>query len=111
MLHDMGARLSAARRYVGLSQDFVANAIGVPRSALSDMERNQRRVSADEARALAELYGCSLDHLVSGTSAPAADASIQALARVTSGLTDDDIAEVARFAEFLRSRPKPRSLS
>lgn len=109
MSDDIGSRLRDARQYVGLSQEFVADAIGVPRSALSDMERNRRRVSTDEARALAELYGCSVEHLVSGASSPAPDASIQALARVTSGLTADDIAEVARFAEFLRARRKPAS--
>jgi transcriptional regulator with XRE-family HTH domain len=108
---DIGERLSEARRYVGLSQDYVARAIGVPRSALSDMERNRRRVAADEARALADLYGCSLEYLVSGTPESAPEATLQALARVTSGLTEEDIAEVARFAQFLRSRPKSRSSS
>lgn len=103
---DLGSRLTAARRYVGLSQEFVASSIGVPRSALSDMERNRRRVTTDEASALADLYGCSLEHLVTGSVGSPPAGSVQALARITSGLTDDDIAEVTRFAEFLRSRPK-----
>ena len=104
MSDDIGNRLRDARKYVGLSQEFVAVALGVPRSALSDMERGRRRVSTAEARKLSELYACSLDHLVSGTRAPSADAPSQALARVTSGLSEEDIVEVTRFAEFLRSR-------
>ena len=107
MSDEIGTRLSAARQDLGLSQEFVAQRIGVPRSALSDIERNRRRVSTDEAVALANLYGCSVERLVTGASST--DTKVNALARVTDGLTDDDVAEVARFAEFLRTRTKHRS--
>jgi transcriptional regulator with XRE-family HTH domain len=109
MADDISARLREARKYVGLSQEFVAGALGVPRSALSDMERGRRRVSTEEARKLSELYGCSLEHLVAGPNAASAAVPSQALARVTSGLSEEDNAEVARFAEFLRTRRKPAS--
>lgn len=105
MADDIGTRLKAARDYVGLSQEFVARKLGIPRSALSDMERNRRRVSTEEAKALAKLYGCSVEHIVSGAD-PSTATSAVALARVTDGLSEEDIAEVTRFAEFLRSRSK-----
>jgi hypothetical protein len=72
------------------------------------MERNRRRVSTEEARKLSLLLGCSIEHLVSGAE-PVNDAPMAALARVTDGLSDEDVAEVARFAAFLRTRPKPGS--
>lgn len=104
MEDEIGDRLRNARNYVGLSQEFVAGLLGIPRSALSDMERGRRRVSTDEALRLSELYGCSVEHLVSGAHVAGSSSPSQALARVTSGLSDEDIAEVARFAEFLKTR-------
>lgn len=111
MTTELGSRLREARHYVGLSQDYVAGLLNVPRSALSDMERNLRRVSVDEAQALAELYGRSLNELLTGEPDHSADDAVRALARTTVDLSSEDLEEVARFAEFLRTRSRHRSRS
>lgn len=49
--------LRAARSRRGLSQQRVAEALHLPRSAVSDIERGARRVDALELKLLAELYG------------------------------------------------------
>lgn len=108
-MEDLGSRLRSARDYVGLSQDFVATAIGVPRSALSDMERNRRKVSVDEVQALADLYGRPLAELVNGDREPLETGAARALARSAGDLSSEDLEEVAQFAEFLRSRARQRS--
>ena len=57
----MGARLRQAREYLGLSQEAVAEALGVPRASVSAMESGRRKVSSLELRALARLYKRPLD--------------------------------------------------
>lgn len=98
----IGERLRAAREYLGLSQDFVARRVGIRRSALSDVERGARKVSANELRELADLYGQSTDSLLRGE--PETDDDIRALGRVAGQLTPEDRAEVLQFAKFLRTK-------
>jgi len=53
---DIGARLKEAREYLGLSQQEVATALNLPRTAVSMMESGQRGVESLELKALAKLY-------------------------------------------------------
>lgn len=105
---EVAGRLVEARRYVGLSQEFVAGRLGIHRSALSDIERARRRVDAEELRQLAKLYGCSIDSLLTGEAAEL-PSEVQSLARTIGALTPEDRAEVVRFAQFLRTRSPRRS--
>src|SRR4051794_30459416 len=52
----LGDRLRIAREYVGLKQEEVARHVGIPRSALSNIEAGQRKVDALELARLAKLY-------------------------------------------------------
>lgn len=107
---ELGRRLRGAREYLNLSQQFVADRTGIPRSAVSDIERGVRKVDSLELRKLARLYmhpvGFFLGEQESGP-------EVKALARAVTDLTDQDLAEVLRFAQFLRysadvERRKPR---
>ncbi len=66
---DMGERLFKARKHAGLSQAKVAHLLGIPRTAVSLVERGTRKVDAMELSILAELYGYSMDALA-GRAAP-----------------------------------------
>jgi transcriptional regulator with XRE-family HTH domain len=111
---ELGARLRHAREYLSLSQQDVAASTGIPRSAISDIERGQRKVDSLELRKLAKVYRRPVSSLLGDEVAEAAaDAgkdgvdesasdSVVALARAVQGLTEQDKAEVVRFAEFLR---------
>lgn len=61
---DMLDRLRAARRAAGLSQDAAAKAMGWGQSALSKVERGERRIDPIELRQLALRYGTSVASLV-----------------------------------------------
>ena len=52
----LGEKLRQAREYLGFSQDEVATFLKVPRTAVTHIERGQRRVEALELKRLAELY-------------------------------------------------------
>jgi transcriptional regulator with XRE-family HTH domain len=97
---DIGRRLKQVREYLNLSQQVVAQTTGVPRSAISDIERGQRKIDSLELRKFARLYSYPVGYFL-GDDGPA-DASVLALTRAVAGLTDDDKDEVIRFAQFLR---------
>jgi len=101
----IGARLKSAREYLELSQDEVAKALGLPRTAISMIENGQRKVDAIELKKLAEIYQQPITHFTGEqvASTPMSE-SVQHLARAAAKLTDTDREELLRFAEFLKSR-------
>lgn len=103
----LGRRLREAREYVGLSQEEVAFALSVSRPAIGHIESGTRKVEAFELSKLSELYGRSVDYLLTGD-APADDRRVAFLARATKGMSDGDMDELARFAAFLKNSPKSK---
>lgn len=96
-------RLREAREYIGLSQDEVASVLGVSRPAVSNIENGSRKVEATELHALARLYRRSVDYLLTGVDTASTEpAQFAFFARAVSGLSQRDLDEVARFAEFLK---------
>ncbi|WP_313055342.1 helix-turn-helix domain-containing protein [Pseudomonas lopnurensis] len=101
----LAERLKEAREYVGLSQDEVAAVLGVSRPSVSNMEAGTRKVEATELNKLAKLYRKSLEFLMSGREPlPSGPDQLAFLARAVHGLSQQDIDEVARFAEFLKHK-------
>jgi DNA-binding XRE family transcriptional regulator len=96
-------RLREGREYVGLSQEDVAQALGLSRPAVTNIETGSRRVEAIELDRLATLFRQSVTYLLTGEDAVGAvPAQVQFLARATKGLSQKDMEEVARFASFLK---------
>jgi transcriptional regulator with XRE-family HTH domain len=105
---DLAKRLKEAREYLELSQDEVATALDVPRSAISQIETGQRRVEALELQRLAEIYQRPIGYFTGENTEPAAlPETVQHLARTAATLTDRDREELQRFAEFLQLRGRP----
>jgi transcriptional regulator with XRE-family HTH domain len=95
----LAKRLREAREYLNLSQQFVADKTGIPRSAVSDIERGARKVDSLELQKLARLYMYPVGYFLGEQEA---GDDVRALARAVTDLTEDDRAEVVRFAQFLR---------
>ncbi|WP_257814216.1 helix-turn-helix domain-containing protein [Burkholderia glumae] len=102
----MAKRLREAREYLGLSQDEVANALGISRPGVTNIESGARKVEALELDKLAKLYGRPVQFLLTGEEPVANDARVEFLARAVHGLSEHDLDEVSRFAEFLKRSPK-----
>lgn len=96
----LAVSLQAARRAAGLSQEAVAGAVGIPRSALSDIEGGCRSVGAFELAALATVLGVDMETLLSGEP----DTRTHTSVRVPVELTFAERREVTAFAEFLVHR-------
>jgi transcriptional regulator with XRE-family HTH domain len=97
---ELGARLKGVREYLNLSQHHVAGATGIPRSAISDIERGQRKVDSLELRKFARLYRHPVSYFLG--EAPTEGESVTALGRAMTDLTEADREEVLRFARYLR---------
>lgn len=106
----LGERLRETRKYLGLKQEEVAAHLGIPRSALSEIENGRRRVEALELTRLARLYGQRASYFT-GEDAPSAamPPDIAHIARQAANLSPRDREELGRFAEYLRARaPRER---
>jgi transcriptional regulator with XRE-family HTH domain len=105
----LGRRLKEVREYLDLSQQVVASRTGIPRSAISDVERGQRKLDSLELRKLARLYGYPVSFFLEDETPPTD--TVTALARAVDDLTAEDRDEIIRFAQYLRynSRAKKRS--
>jgi transcriptional regulator with XRE-family HTH domain len=106
----LASRLREAREFANLSQQFVAEQTGIPRSAISDIERGSRRVESLELKRLAALYRMPLTYFLGDNdelAGTAPDPTVQALARAASEMTDGDRREVLRFAMFLQNFERP----
>jgi transcriptional regulator with XRE-family HTH domain len=109
---ELGRRLRDAREFLGLSQEQVADFLGMPRPSVSAMEAGKRRVSFQEMNRIAQLYRRPLSYF-SGDDVNEGDATSEALFRATQDLSSTDREQVLRFAQFLRNagpaKPPPRN--
>ena len=105
----VGERLRQAREYLGLKQEDVAKHLGIPRSALSNVEAGQRKVEVTELARLAKLYQRPIAWFA-GASEPVEELpdEVRHVARAAAALSDQDRRELANFADFLRSRARSK---
>lgn len=109
---ELGERLKEAREYVGLKQEDVAKKLGIPRSALSNVEAGARKVDAIELAQLAKLYLRPVAWFTgedSNTAPNKMPKEVAHVARAAAALSDQDRLELARFADFLKSRARTKA--
>jgi transcriptional regulator with XRE-family HTH domain len=106
----LGDRLRTAREYIGLKQEEVARHLSIPRSALSNIEAGQRKVDALELARLAKLYQRPVSWFTGegGAVSEELPPEVAHVARAAASLSSRDRQELARFADFLRSRARSK---
>ncbi len=72
----LGLRLQDARRARGLTQQQVADSMGMARTTVTALEKGDRRIRPDELISLAQLYSRSVGHFV-GLRETVSDFSVQ----------------------------------
>lgn len=102
----IGERLRQARTAARLTQAEAAEALDIPRSAVSELEAGTRRLAAVELAKLADLYRRPERWFLGR--APGPDWPEAELARLLAALPAADRETVARFAEFLAARQAAR---
>jgi transcriptional regulator with XRE-family HTH domain len=106
----LGEKLRDAREYLGLKQDDVAKHLGIPRSALSNIEAGQRKVEVLELTRMAKLYQRPV-RWFTGDGDDETDElpeEVRHVARAAATLSKQDRRELANFADFLRSRARAK---
>jgi len=63
-----GDRVKAAREQRSWTQERLAEAAGISKGFLSDVENNKRNISSESALKIADALGISLDYLLRGES-------------------------------------------
>lgn len=101
-------KLREAREYLGLSQQEVADAIDLPRSAVSLIESSQRDVKSIELQSLARLYQRPIGYFT-GEEPQTMGGDVAVLARQVAKLSEQDREELLRFSEYLVQRSKAGS--
>ena len=97
----LGQRLRIARG--SASQDMVAAELGVPRSAISNMESGLRQVSSIELTRLAALYGRPIEWFVSPNTQEDATDTVTWLLRQEPGLAEVEVRQhVTRAIQAFR---------
>jgi len=110
----IGQAIARARQDAGLTQEDVAERLGIGPEAVSRLERGVGSITAERLVVLAEMFGCRSDQLLLGASSRQDDQAA-AIAQLLEGLAPTDRAfvleSVERLSDFLRSKaadPKPR---
>jgi len=96
----MHERLKEARKYLKLSQEYVARQMCLSRPTISAIESGQRKVTAEELARFSELYGVSTDELMYGKASE--DTQVEMFARAFSKLSDMDRKEIMSLIDFKR---------
>ena len=101
---ELGRRLRVAREARGLTQQAVAEELGLPRTAISQMEAGNRSVSTLELASLAELYLRPVSHFLQEGAREEDEDVLVALHRAAPGLDSDPAThdEVARCVSLCR---------
>lgn len=99
----LAKRLKETREYLNYSQQHVAERTGIPRTAISEIERGARRVDSLELKKLARLYRYPVSYFLDeDLDAVPAEHALAGLPRRLTTLTPGDFDQVMRFADFLR---------
>ena len=95
-------RLKKTREYLNFSQQWVSERTGIPRSAISEIERGARRVDSLELKKLARLYRYPVSYFLDeDLGAIPAEHAVAGLPRRLTNLKPEDLNQVMKFAEFL----------
>jgi transcriptional regulator with XRE-family HTH domain len=105
---DLAKRLKSAREYLQLSQEYVAKQMNLPRTSLVAIEAGNRKVSSEEIKQFAEIYGWTVDELLYGKKGVQQDKTL-VFARAFSDLTDQDQQEIINLIEFKKMMKEQRN--
>lgn len=99
-------KLKNARVRIGITQDYVAKQLNVPRTSIVQMENGSRKIASEELSALCDIYGLSADFVLGKSNDD--DSSIRFIARSFESLSEEDQQEIASLIEFKKEMAERR---
>ena len=101
----LNERIKKARTNLHLSQEYVANFLGLNRSAIVEIESGKRKVSAEELGKFSELFQIPIDELLYGK---ITSTSTQKFVRKFESLDETDQKEILNLIEFKKMMKEKR---
>lgn len=103
LYESIAERIRHFREIANMSQEQVANKIGVAANTVSRWETSTYRPTLDDLEKLSRILKISILQLLPEEETPS-DRSINALLRSASALDKNDVRELQNYAEYLRVR-------
>ncbi len=100
-MKEIGARIKEYREKLSFSQEFVANQVGLNRSAIAKIESGDQSLKSVELDKLATLFGVTADEILKGNDSVYDEARV--FARAIDGLSENDKKEIMNLIEFKKS--------
>lgn len=99
-------RIKKFRNQLHLSQEYVANFLGINRATYTQMENGKRKITAEDVSKLSDLFGVTADTLLNENklSQPAT-----VFARSFEKLDENDQAEIINLIKFKERMKTQRS--
>lgn len=99
-------RIKNFRNRLHLSQEYVANFLGINRATYTQMEKGKRKITAEDISRLSELFGVTADALLNENkiSQPST-----VFARSFEKLDENDQAEIMNLIKFKEQMKMQRS--
>lgn len=94
----IGERLRKLRKYMGLTQEQVAEILSVGRDAILRIEKGDRKIDLQELMSFSKLYNISMDELT--TEEHTINSSDVAFARGFNELSEKDKKEIISLIEY-----------
>ena len=91
-------RIRLYRKELSLSQEYIANLLGVPRTTVTAIESGERSIKANELMGFAEIFGVSSDELLYGK--VKSNENTERFVRLFESLSGKDKKEVINLMEF-----------
>lgn len=90
-------RMKELRTQLHLSQEYVANYLGISRATFTQMENGNRKITADDVSKISKLFGISADSLLNGSEI---SQTATVFARSFENLDETDQAEIMNLIRF-----------
>ena len=103
----LAEKLKTARTQAGLSQQEVANLLGLKRPAISEIEAGRRNVRAEELNRLADIYHVRAEWLLS-EDRDELSPKIEIAARKLANLKADELDQILTLLDSLKDAPPPK---
>ena len=102
---NINERIKNLRNRFHLSQEYVANYLGLNRSTYTQMENGNRKVTADDVSKLSDLYGVSADVILHDVKI---NTPATVFARSFEELDETDQAEIMNLIRFKQQMKEQR---
>ena len=100
-LREMGQRIMARRRALHMTQEALAEKLGVSTQMISNLELGKKAIRPDNLARVCQTLGLSADYVLTGTNTKT---SVDTVADKLTHLTAEELKMVSDMIDYMRSK-------